>query len=363
MAIFSTNQMTTAGLTGVPNFIVEAKALDVSENNDEETKWYFSDAQELFGYYFNTPEIHNANNALNTWAFGRGWDTVPEGNGEVKAILDRIDGNGFDSFESIIFNLGVTKNTIGDSFAEIIWNKEKNIPLNLIPISPERVCLVFKGSRLQRYEVYVGTKEWRKVKKEDILHLTNNRIGDEMHGTSKVTAAKRVIDALNEAFDDTRTIMHRMKALGIVKYKTTNAGKISYANSQIEKAVKNGDMVGIPEDTADIEPFPDKSISDRLADIAYLENKFYQIFGVPRSIASSDGTSEVGGKMGHVIFEPIYTKEQKDMERALEKKLGIKVKFKRPPSLGGMQPELDESKNTGQINIQPNDVTADIQRE
>ena len=67
--------------------------------------------------------------------------------------------------------------------------------------------------------------------------------------------------------------------------------------------------------------------------------------------------------MGHVIFEPIYTKEQVDLEGDLLLQQEIDITFNRPPSLGGMQPELDESKNTGQINIQPNDVTADLERE
>ena len=166
-----------------------------------------------------------------------------------------------------------------------------------------------------------------------------------------------------EAFEDERVIKHRDKALGIVYYKTNNAGKISFANSEIEKAVKNGEMVGLPEDTAKIEPYPSKSSEDRQNWLQYVETLGYQTGGVPRSIATSDGTSEVGGKMGHVIFEPIYTKEQVDLENDLWFQAQIKIKFNRPPSLGGMQPELDQSKNTGQEKIQPNDVEASITRE
>jgi len=67
--------------------------------------------------------------------------------------------------------------------------------------------------------------------------------------------------------------------------------------------------------------------------------------------------------MGHVIFEPIYTKEQKDLEDDLWTQQAIKITFNRPPSLRGMQPELDESKNTGQIGIQPNDTAVTMERE
>lgn len=182
-----------------------------------------------------------------------------------------------------------------------------------------------------------------------------------MGGTSQLEPAKRVIDARNEAFEDERIIKHRDKALGIVYYQTDKAGKIAYANSQIEKAVAKGEMVGLPEGTAKIEPYPSRSSEDRTGWIQYLENFFYQVFGVPRSIASSDGTSEVGGKMGHVIFEPVYTKVQIDYEADLWTQQQISVKFNRPPSLGGLVE--DEAKNTGQTNIQPNDSVVNMNRE
>jgi hypothetical protein len=121
-------------------------------------------------------------------------------------------------------------------------------------------------------------------------------------------------------------------------------------------------MVGLPEGTVEIREFPSKSVSDRQAWITYLENFFYQVFGVPRSIATSDGVSEVGGKMGHVIFEPIYTKEQVDLENDLWNQAAIKITFNRPPSLGGLV-QQEENKNTGMTSIQPNDVMATMNRE
>ena len=66
--------------------------------------------------------------------------------------------------------------------------------------------------------------------------------------------------------------------------------------------------------------------------------------------------------MGHVIFEPIYTKEQMDFEGDLLLQFQIDITFNRPPSLGGLVQET-ENKNTGQLGIQPNDVTADLPRE
>ena len=195
-----------------------------------------------------------------------------------------------------------------------------------------------------------------------MLHSSNKRLADQLHGTSQIEASKFLIDARNEALSDERVIKHRDKALGIAYYQTDKAGKIAYANSMIEKGVKNGEMIGLPEGTVKIEAYPSRSSEDRTGWISYLENFFYQVFGVPRSIATSDGTSEVGGKMGHVIFEPIYTKEQVDLEDDLWNQAAISIKFNRPPSLGGLVQE-DEAKNTGQTRIQPNDSVVNLNRE
>jgi len=358
MAELDLNKATTTDLTNkVPDFIVNSKQLDNENENETETYWYFDDAQKNFGYYFQIPEIYSAVNALATWTVGKGWVTTDM---QIKAQLDHVIGLGTDTFDEVIWNHEVTKLVIGDAFMEIVRG-DGGILLNLIPISPERVRIVIENNQIKRYDVW-NAKEWKPLKKEKMLHSMNKRIGDQVHGTSQIDACRWVIDARNEALVDNRKIEHRGMALGIAYYDTDNAGKISFANTQIEAAVKNGEMLGLPKDTVEIKEFPTKSLGDRMDWIRYLENFFYQTFGVPRSIATSDGTSEVGGKMGHVIFEPIYTKEQVDLEGDLWNQMAIKIKFNRPPSLGGLVQE-EEQKNTGQINIQPNDVTADLERE
>jgi hypothetical protein len=358
MAELNPSSATTTNFTAtVPSYIVNQKALDTSSGNKEGLYyWYFDKATQNYGYYSTIPEIFSAANALATWAFGRGY-TCPSVMTQVE--LEHVSGMGKDTFDQIMWNHEVIKLIVGDAFAEV-KRKEGKI-INIIPISPERVRIVFKDGRILHYETW-NNHEWKTIQKEDMLHSSNKRIGDQVHGTSQIDACKWIIDARNEALVDGRLIQNRGKALGIAYYKTDNAGKILYANQQIEKAVKNGEMVGLPEGTVEIKEFPTKNIVDRQSWIAYLENFFYQTFGVPRSIVSSDGTSEVGGKMGHVIFETIYAKEQIDIEGDLWNQAAIKVKFNRPPTLGGLVAE-EENKNTGMTSIQPNDVSATMSRE
>ena len=358
MTQLNTNSATTTNFTGtVPDYIVNSKSLDTANGNGEGLYyWYFDKAPTNFGYYSTIPEIFSAANALATWSVGKGWNCD---NILLKQELDHISGMGKDTFEQIMWNHEVVKLVVGDAFAEV-KRKEGKI-INLIPISPERIRIVYKDGRIVHYETWNNGK-WNKIDKENMLHSTNKRIGDQIHGTSQIDACKWIIDARNEALLDGRLIQNRSKALGIAYYKTDNAGKILYANTQIEKAVKNGEMVGLPEGTVEIREFPTKNIVDRQSWIAYLETFFYQTFGVPRLIVSSDGVSEVGGKIGHIIFETIYAKEQRDLEQDLWNQQAIKITFNRPPSLGGLV-ATEENKNSGMTSIQPNDVTATMNRE
>lgn len=356
MATNSISSATTTDFTNnVPDFIVKSMALDIANSNGE-TYVYFDKAQENFGYYFNHPQISSQTNSLCTWAFGQGYTTEDY---ETEFLLTLIDGNGKETFDEIIWNHENVKLLNGDAFCDVIRSEEGTL-INLMNISPERTKVVYKGNRIIRYEIWDG-KKWVTKKPSEIFHTFNKKIGDQIHGTSLVQSNKKVNDALIEAFNDERVIKHRDKALGIVYYKTNNEGKIEYANRAIEKAVKNGEMVGLAEGTAKIEPYPSRSSEDRQNWLQYVENLGYQTGGVPRSIATSDGTSEVGGINGHLIFEPIYGKEQLDMENALWQQVAIKVKFNRPPSLA---PKTEENmqKNTGQTSIQQGEVMPKMNR-
>ena len=359
MAQLDLSNATTTDFTNqVPDFIVESMALDVANSDGSETFVYYEKAIENFGYYFNHPQIASRINSLCTWAFGQGWDTD---DANLKVILPKISGNGKESFGEIIWNHEAVKLMQGDSFIEIIRTDAGKLA-NLINISPERMKTVFEGARIKRYEIWNGKKkQWVTKKVEEIFHCMNKKIGDQVRGTSQIQSNKFVNDAMIEAFDDERVIKHRDKALGIIKYKTNNTGKIEWINKKVQEAVKNGEMLVVPADTADFEPWPAKSSEDRQNWLAYVEGLGYNTSGVPRSMVTSDGTSEVGGINGHLIFQPIHGKEQLDMENQLLLQVQVQIKFTRPPSLAPKTQENAE-KNTGQLAIQPNEVEPKLNR-
>lgn len=340
----------------VPDLQVESVSFgnEGSQLEGNVIEYDFPDAEKNQGYYKKIPELKKALDLLALWTCGKGFSVDTPRN---EAILDRISGRGDEDIVSILWNMQVMKKVNGDAFAEI---KRDNLGvlLNLIPISAEHVKVVTQFGRISKYKVRDNRgleEKWVDIPTNKMLHFSNDRVGGEVRGTSIIDATQWVIDARNEALETNRMLQKRGRALGIVYYKTNNTGKISFANAQIEKSVKDGQMLGLPEGTAEIKPFPTKSLQDRMEWIRYLENFFYQAVGIPRVIATSEGFTEAGGKVGYLTFEPIYTFEQTIMEADIWNQLAIRIKFNKPASLSGTL-QQDEEKNTGQLGFQPNDT-------
>jgi hypothetical protein len=356
MAKYDLSKSTTVGLNQIPDFIMDAKALDV-DNDSGETTYYFENAVTDLGYWQNDPIVFSATNGIATWAFRLGWTSDDPA---TIAEFEHFVGRGNEIFSDIMWNHEVMKLVVGDAFCEIVWSDDGNTILNLVPISPERVRIISKGGQIKRYEVW-NSSEWKTIKTENMYHTSNKRMGDQIHGTSQIDAIRKSIDARQEAEEDERTIKHRDKAVGIAKYKTNNKGKIDDANKAIKNAIENGDMIGVPEDTVDFEAFPVKSSEDRQNWIQSRENHTYSTIGVPRNQITADGTTEVGGIGGHLLLEISSGAEALAEEQRIWSQMARKIRFNRPPTLAP-QVQENQAANTGTTQIQPAEVTPSVNR-
>lgn len=356
MSELNLNKATTTNIAGtITNYSVNAKGTD-TYSDTEETFYYFNDASQNLKYYRTLAILKQSIDTLAIWTIGLGFKIDA---GLTKAEQSFIKGWGEDSFSAILFNMIITKKIVGDAFAEII--REDGQLVNLKPISPERMRVVVGSNGLiKRYEqLDISRKNAIKTfEPSKIFHLCNDRVVDTIHGESILTSCKWALDALHEALQDNRDIKHRDRALGIAYYKTDDSGEISYANSQVEQAVKKGEMIGIPADTMEIKEMPNlsKSTADRLSWIQYLEELVFISVGVPRVMVTSQNYTEAGSKVGFLTFEPRYSWEQQQLELDCWNQLGIKLKCNRPPSLMSKEQE-SESKNTGQTSFQPKEAS------
>jgi len=343
---------TTTDLDGAgTEYSVSAETLDSATT--DETFYDFPNASEYLGYYKTIPELKGAIDALAIWTVGKGLETDEQTNN----LLENLTGWGEDSIQAILKNMIVQKKVFGDAFAQIVRNDNGTL-INLIPMyAGDMRIVVDKKGIIKRYEQRQTTGKPIKFKPEEILHLCNNRVGNEIHGVSVVEVCKWVIDARHEALTDNRTVMHRNKVpVRIIEVDTDDTTKRNALITEYEDAIKNGEVLVIPKGTVEIKDTT-IAIQDPIGWITYLENFFYQAVGVPRVIASSQEYSEASSKVGYMTFEPIYTAEQTELEADLWGQLALRVKFNRPPSLTGIMQE-SEQKNTGQTGFQQNEVAA-----
>ena len=357
MAELDMSKSTTTNMSNnVRDFSVNSQSLDAA-GESKETVWEFTEAKKNIGYYKSIPELKKAIDILATWTVGKGWETELYGD---TILLENLKGWGEDTIQSILWNMIVMKKIVGDSFAEIVRDDEGNL-INLKPISPERIRIVTNEQGIIiRYE-QINRGKTKNFKPQNILHLSNDRIGDEIHGVSVIDACRWVIDARNEAMRDERMIKHRELAMGVLYIDADDTAKITAVKNAYGDAVKNGEVLVLPDKVARLK---DSKVTpqNRMEWIRYLENYFYQAVGVPRIMATSEGFTEAGGKVGFLTFEPIYTAEQTLLEGDMWMQLAIRIKFNRPPSLSGVVQE-DEEKNSGQLGFQPKDTTATVSRE
>lgn len=332
--------------TTVPDYSVSTERIESAES--DEFYYYNSKFTKYLGYYKNIPELKKAVDALAIWAVGKGY----EADTRTQTIMDNLIGHGKDTDDSILFNLFINKKINGDAFAQII--REKGELRNLKVLNPEKVRVVFdKNGIIKRYDYWQGSEKWKRIETEDILHLINDKVADEVHGTSIIQACQWVIDARNEAMEDWRRTLHR-STIRILEVDADDTTRLRTLRSEYAQAIKKGEVLIVPKGNVG---FPDAKVNyiDPQAWIQYLENFFYQAVGVPRVIATSENFTEASSKVGYLSFEPIYTREQKAFEAELWNQLGIKIEFHKPASLAGNL-QKNQEKNTQQTTFQPNDV-------
>lgn len=329
---------------------------DAPQNQDE-TEWQNTKAAQYRGYYKTIPELKKAIDALATWTLGRGFISDPE----TQIILEHITGWGEDTFNAILWNMLVTKKVMGDAFAEIIRDEKTGLIINLKPLDVGSIKVILnREGRIKRYEQWAKVNKEKKLvqkfKVEEILHLCNDRIEDEMHGVSIIEACEWVILARNEAMTDWKTILHRnVVPLKLIYADTDDDSKIDALKVKIQNVVKDKEWMIVPEGSMRVD-IPQFTLQDPIQWIKYLEDFFYQAVGVPKVIlGGSSEFTEASSKTAYLTFEQVYVREQKELEADLWNQLQLKIIFNQPVSLKN---ELlsSESKNTGQTGFQQNEM-------
>jgi hypothetical protein len=345
--------------TTTEDFSISALNTD-GATGQKETTWQNTKWSTQWGYFNQIADLKSAIVSKAIWNVGKGYIADPT----TTSILDHIKGWGKDTFDDILFNMEITRRIGGDAYAEIIRDKDTQTIINLKPLDPSTIKIVVDDKGIiKRYEQVSKTPQGQaqsvKFLVEDIFHLSNNRLADQIHGISDIDVMEETLLAEGESFDDMKKIMHRQaKPLIMFKLGTDDPVKISAFIAKMDKATKQGDNIYIPDDANSVsyevvQVTPSPLVLNWRDDI---RNKFYRTIGLPQLIPSgASQTTESGGKIGYLSFEQVVEKDQRFLEAQIWQQLNLKINLIPPSSLASeLQTDNDKDPN----NFQESDMVA-----
>lgn len=329
--------------------------------NQEETEWSNSRWSQQWAYFNKISELKSALLMKAIWHVGKGYTTD-----ELTQIkLNRIFGWGKDTFDDILFNACLVSFIGGDSYTAVMRDDAGNL-INLKPLSPDTIkTIVGRDGIILRYEQHSRLPGGRITKKEfkpeQIFHISNNRLADQIHGISDIDSIEKIILADAENFDDMTKAMHRQVIPFIIfKLKTDDPVKIREIADLIDsKIISKRENLFIPDDdniiSYEVVQINPSAIIMQWRDD--LRNKFYRSVGLPQIIFGSSGATESGGKIEYLAHEQVFEKAQRYLEKQIEAQIGLKINLIPPVTLlENLQ--TDEKKDIGGIGFQTNDITA-----
>lgn len=345
----------------VTDYSIDPKMTDGATGSGETTYMNTKWAQQ-FGYFNSIADLKSALIMKSVWDVGKGYEC----DADTQVILEHINGWGKDTFDDILFNLELVKRIGGDSFAEIIRDDETGTLINLKTLDPSTIRIVTdKKGIIVRYEQVSKTPNLKPVtfKPNEILHLSNNRLADQIHGISDIDAVEQTLLADGESFSDMKKIMHRQaKPLIMFKIGTDKQEVIDAFIAKMDAATQKGENIYLPDDA--------NSVSYEVVQVQVsplvinwrdeMRKKFYRTIGLPELLPSGGGdATESGGKIGYLCFEQIVEKDQRYIEAQLWAQLNIRIDLIPPASLS-QDLNIDQQKDGGMagLNMQPSDTNA-----
>lgn len=335
MAELSINSATYSDMSSrVANIIIETKAIDRA-GGQKETRWCNANWGSQLGIYKTIPEFKIALDMRAIWTIGKKIKADPE----TEVILDHISGWGKDTFRNILKNMITTKRLGEDAYAEIIRDGESGELINLKVIDPSLITKVYdEKGRILRYEQSTKfNKGIENFKPEEIFHLTNKRIADEIHGTADSDALKSILEANKESFEDVKKVMHRyVKPMMKFILDTDDTIKIDALVKKFDEAVNKGENLYIPKGSVEQEliAVPANSTLNPMPWREHLRTYFYQVVGMPQIIMGSSGEfTESTAKIAYLAFEQSVEDEQTDIEEQVWDQLGLRIELNFPASL------------------------------
>ena len=201
--------------------------------------------------------------------------------------------------------------------------------------------------------------------------LSHNRIADEVHGISIISALEPIILARNEAMDDWKRVMHRnVEPLWLIHVDTDDTAEIASYITKWNEARKNGESLVIPKGVVvpELVATATNASLNPLSWIEQLNDYFFQAVGVPQIIlGNAKAFTDASGKIVYLAFEQRVKGRQLYVEEQILGQLNLEIKLTLPASLMNdtvsdqPAPEMGLEEEPIEDAEQPNDTTEEIE--
>ena len=288
------------------------------------TKWY--------GYYKGIAELQSIIDKVAIWSAGLNI-TAKEKNKQI--FIDRLRGNGKDTFSTIAQNLIRTSKICGDSFAEIIRNRRGEL-INLKPLDPSTISIhQNSGGIITKYSQGSDEIVWNP---DDMFHLIWNRIASENHGISTIEKLEKIILYRLTAHTVMNTIIERhARPIVIIEADTDDVSEINSLKSKYKTLIDKGEAMVVPKDTMTLKDFAQKIGIDPITWMNYLNKYFVQAEGVPMVILGTSGNDTEGeAKILHLAYEQVVKHTQNWFTTQFKAQIGFDIELEKPISIDPM---------------------------
>jgi hypothetical protein len=258
----------------------------------------------------------------------------------------------------------------GDYYGEIVRNSKNQI-INIKTMNPGAVEVVAnKFGIISRYDLHINKQKNQKksFKPDDVLHISWNKIGDNIHGTGTIKKLTKsdgtgVIEMQQEAMQDLKVVFHRyVKPLLISEIDEDDPDEVKKFRQKLDQAVANGENMVIPKDTATVErvSIPQYSTLDPLPWLNHLDRILLKAEGVP-AVILGDGqeATEATAKILYLAFEQMVKWNQLFLEEQILAQLDMEINLEFPASLN----EQQEQGSRGEISTKTTSPGKNIKKE
>ncbi len=313
----------------IKGYSIDSKSTEVSNYICDWNKWH--------GLYRNVAELRSIVDVPSKWIVGKKLIMSDA----TKKIVERWRGNGIDTPRKILTNIKRTSKIGGDCYSEIVRDKAKRI-INLKILDPGTIQIVANDlgiitkyqqvSRKPNQPVIEVLNDWEP---DEIFHIANERIADEIHGIPESEKLQKIIKIKHQGMDDHTVVLHRYgKPTFFYEANTDDETELAAITTTINNAVKNFENVVVPKDTlTNIErtSTPHFSIPDPVPWFNFVRSYFTESSGVPDLIrGKSDEVSLAAGKLNYLGYKEKIIMEQLEYSEEIKAQLGLDISFEEP---------------------------------